>query len=153
LAVEVRELTVADLEALAARLRPADEEELRLCGVASPLNALCSSYAVSTEAWAGLVDGRVVAAFGAAPRALLAGSGTPWLLASKDLERPRVARAFLRYSRPLLSRMRGRHPGGLRNWVWTGNRAAVRWLGWLGAAIEPAERWGPHRAHFHPFTL
>ena len=113
--VSVVPVTDAHLQQLAPHLRPADVAEVDAsCGLA-PLEALRASVAVSEEAWAGLVDGEVVAVFGVAPAAgaassLLTGpeAHVVWLLTGMAVHKHAVT--FARCSRLVLAALLSRYP-------------------------------------------
>jgi hypothetical protein len=137
---------------LAAAMREMDRRELRAGSGLEPAEALARSLAVSRLAFTALTTenfnslnfdkadfesgpagaGHVIQMWGVAPSGGLLGRvGTPWLLGSTLLERPDIAREFIRQSRP---RARALEAGfrRLENWVHAENALAVRWLKWLG---------------------
>lgn len=148
--VLVREATFDDAAELAGRLREADTAELWAASRTLPNEGLRRAVALSTQAWSGFGDGELVVMFGVGSINFAGGIGAPWLLGSDGVERHAVA--FLRNSRPHLAMMRESY-GELRNYVDARNRAAVRWLGWLGFTIHPAEPHGPFKMPFHKFEM
>ena len=76
--------------------------------------------------------------------------GVPWLLATDELES--CARPFLRRSRKAVKEMMNGY-SVLRNYVDARNTVAIRWLGWIGFKILPAEPFGADGLPFHPFEM
>lgn len=145
----------SDAESLGARLRATDVEEIRAASGLAPLEALRRSYDLSTHVWAvrgrdEVPDASPVALWGVGPLSLIEGRGCPWRLASDDFER--LGLDIARLSRPLLDRMRTFYPR-LENRVDARHTKAVRWLSWLGFAIDPAMAWGVEGRPFHRFWM
>ena len=148
--VEIRAARLCDAAALAPRLRPADRREVMASHGHRALPALVQSLRHSDVAWAALVEGEVLALWGAGTTALLGRQGAPWLLAGRGLERHR--RPFLRLSRLQLARLQARYDH-LENWVDARNARSIRWLRWLGFTLEPAAPYGRFGRPFHRFWM
>lgn len=135
---------------LAPRLRALDRAEVEAASGLPPEVALMRSYDLSTHAWAAHAGGRTVALWGVGPLSLSEGKGCPWLLASAafDAMGPVVARL----SRPMLDLILVLYPR-LENHVDARHARAVRWLAWLGFAIEPAAPFGHAGLPFHRFHM
>jgi hypothetical protein len=146
---------------------PATEEHARIIG-ANPrpgdaLEALALGGDVERAIRAGLkrslyavtalVDGVPVLVFGVTPYSILGGVGVVWMLASADLDRPRVQRELLRHCRHCLSVMRQDFPEMLFNCVDVRNARAIRWLRWLGFTLLPPVPAGRNGEPFHPFYI
>jgi len=149
----------SDADSLGERLRVADIEEIRAASGLAPLEALRRSYDFSTHVWAVRDPGGQqiaatiappIALWGVGPLSLIEGRGCPWLLASDAFEQlgPDIARL----SRPLVAGMRNLYPR-LENRIDARHTKAVRWLSWLGFAIDPAESWGVEGRPFHRFWM
>ena len=72
--------------------------------------------------------------FGVAPRDILGGVGSPWLLGTGDVERHAIT--FLRLNRQYVLRMLDIFPH-LVNFVDARHTVAIRWLKWLGFKFAP----------------
>lgn len=129
---EVVEATMTHVAELAPRMRAADVEEVAVFGH-TPLEALTRSVKVSRDAYAGLVNGRVICMFGVSSPTLMSDEGSPWLLGSDEIVRH--AKVFLRLNRLYIAGIR-RQYRVLHNFVGARNVAAIRWLGWLGFSIS-----------------
>lgn len=142
----------SDAESLGAHLRAADIEEIRAASGLAPCEALRRSYDFSTHVWAvrGQRIAPPIALWGVAPLSLIDGKGCPWLLASDSFEP--LGLDIARLSRPLLAEMRNLYPQ-LENRVDARHTRAVRWLSWLGFAIDPATAWGVEGRPFHRFWM
>lgn len=128
-------------------LRAEDAAEVAAFGLTRD-EALAGSLARSLWAETYLVDGVPAAIVGLGRSSLVGGHGVPWALTGPACDRHR--RLFLAESRRQVARMRD-EAAPLVNYVHAGHRRAIRWLGWLGFALEPARP----LAHgwFHRFTL
>lgn len=143
--------TAVDAGSLGPRLRAADVEEIRAASGLAPDEALRRSYALSTHVWAVRdTSGEPIALWGVGPLSLVEGRGCPWLLAADAFET--LGSDIARLSRPLLTGMRDHYPH-LENRVDARHAKAVRWLAWLGFAIEPATPWGVEGRPFHRFWI
>lgn len=142
----------SDADSLGVRLRAADIEEVRAASGLAPVEALRRSYDLSTHVWAARAQpiAPPIALWGVGPLSLIDGKGCPWLLASDDFETHGLVIA--RLSRPLLDRMRSLYPR-LENRVDARHTKAMRWLSWLGFAIDPATAWGVEGRPFHRFWI
>jgi hypothetical protein len=92
------------------------------------------------EAYAGTLDGEVIALFGVS-------DARPWLLGSDDVAG--IPMAFLRRSRIVVNTWCERY-GRIENRADARNTMSLKWLGWLGFTIEDPEPWGYER---RPFCL
>ena len=147
--IRVLPATLAHAAALASRLRPADEAEVRALGE-RPYEALRTSIVRGLWADAYLVDGEVAAIVGLGLSSFLGGHGVPWLLTSPLVDRHR--KTFLRCSRATLARMLAETPR-LENRVHAGNAQTIRWLRWLGFSLETAVKTPPRGASFRHFHI
>ena len=148
---KIRPAMIEDAERLAIDLRPADRAEIIAASGPDTLATIRQAIRVSTHCWAAEDgDGGLVALFGFAPVSLLAGIGSPWLLATPRLERipgalTRLARRYLAdiaTTYPVLG-----NPGDARN------TASIRWLQRLGFQIGPPKPYGAAGLPFHRFEM
>ena len=147
---EIRSATGNDMVELAMNMREPDIAEVWAAGHHTPMQAAHLSLAASRDAQVGLADGKVVCIFGVGSMTALSSTGVPWLLATNELDEH--ARVFLRMTKYNFAHvMRGYE--FLRNHVDVRNKAAIRWLGWLGFRILPAEPFGIEGLPFHPFEM
>ncbi len=150
MAVDFLPAEQAHAEALAPHLREADAAEVMASDGLDPLSALTRSLSLSSERYAGLIDGEVVALFGVRRASLVSRQGIPWLLTGEAVERHPLA--FLKASRGVLSCWR-RDYRIMNNWVDARHVKALRWLAWLGFTIHPARPYGVSGLPFHPFEM
>lgn len=148
--VEVVEATLEHVAALLPHVRQADANEFEAMSGKTPAQVLELALRTSAFAFAGLINGEVVAIFGVAPRSMITGSGVPWLVGSDLLERYQAT--FLRRCRPVL-RLFLQHYPELENYVDARNTAAKCWLHWLGFTIHEAQPVGRARLPFHRFEM
>lgn len=146
--VTIRQATVEDALDLAPRLRQADRDEVWASGRKTPERALLVSLGMSSHAWTGLVDGKVVCMWGCGPASMLDRVGVPWMLGSDDLLKHQ--KAFLRRNREYVDAMLLCYTR-LVNWVDARNTVSIRWLRWLGFEIGDAAPHGALKMPFHRF--
>lgn len=126
-------------------MRQADRDEVAAASGKTPAEALVYSLRKSSVAYTALVNGVPEVMFGVGDINILAGVGAPWLLGTEAVERHYVA--FLRGSVKWRNQLLRRYPV-MRNFVDDRNRAAKRWLKWLGFTLsDPVEMNG------HAFRL
>jgi len=89
--------------------------------------------------------------FGVTPLDILAGTGSPWLLAATQLGSHYVA--FIRLSKVYLEKQLDVFPH-LVNFIDARNTLPVRWLKWLGFRFDPKPvPYGPYGMPFYRFEL
>jgi len=135
---------------LAPTLRENDRNEIWAAAGLSPAAGLEISLASSFYAWTWLIGDAPACMFGVGYASLLSGTGVPWLLSSSLVEQHRFS--FLKNCRPFLASMCADFPV-LVNWVDARYAAAIRWLGWMGFTLHPAEPYGPFGMPHHRFEM
>lgn len=140
------------IEQMLGRIRQADIDEFDAGYSLTPERGMRVGLKVSSHCWAGLWDGKVLAVAGLCPTSFVGDHASPWMVGTRDLERPEVRREFLRVSKSVLSHMLSIYPH-LENYVDTRNRLAVRWLKWLGFTMHDPEPHGPKGMPFHRFEI
>lgn len=149
----LRPLAAGDIQFVAEHMRGADRAELAAVHgeQASPLHLLAQAVLNSPDVWTGVTaDGEPICICGVAPRCLLTGSASPWLLGTEKLftEPGALVREGHRY----IGRMRLIYPE-LVNYVDARNTKSIRWLRRLGFTVHPAEPYGRAGLPFHRFDL
>jgi len=147
---QIRPARLEDVDLLAPRLREIDRREVWAMSRHLPDEALRRSLEISMAAWVAVIEGRVGMMWGVGILGGLLGFvGCPWMLAADIIERPDVAREFIRQSRPYARELEGGF-NRLENWVHVENEVAIRWLKWLGFtfAAEPTIVNGEAFYHF-----
>jgi hypothetical protein len=146
------EIVTAQLEhipLIAARVRPADREEIWAAACQSPEACLENSFRISHLAWTGLIDGVPVCMFGVVQASLLENKGRPWMIGTDLLDRHQVV--FLRRCLKCVDTMQMVFHQ-LENWVDTRNTRTIRWLKWLGFEFDPPQPMGPYQVPFMRFS-
>ncbi len=136
--IRVWPVTQAHVVDLAWRMRPADIAEVRASAGFSPLEAVEKSVACSSHCGALVVDGELLAIFGAGPT-----NGT-------DVEKHH--RAFLQATRGIIAELL-KDFAHLRNAIDARNTRALRWARWAGFTIEAAVPYGVEGVPFHPISI
>lgn len=147
--IALRHPTIADVDLIAWNMRECDRREIWASHRSLPHDALTEGWRLSTLVRVGTVDDRAVCMFGVTARSALSTTGTPWMLATQELER--VQRPFLRLSLPVVELMQDEYPK-LENYVDARNDRTIRWLKWLGFKLAPSAPFGVSRLPFHRFT-
>lgn len=142
--------TIEHCERLAPKLRPID-----VCDVVQLLNItaadlLRKSIELSSHAWVWLVDGEPVCMFGIKTNNLLAGTVTPWLLASDEIAARR--RIFWKGSQQFIAVLRENF-ALLQGFVDAQNTVSMAWLRRLGFTISPHATIAENGQRFHYFEL
>lgn len=127
--IYVRPMVETDVLEIAAVARHADIEEMRDGAGVTIEQALWQGLEHSLRASVIMAGDKPVAAFGDTSTGVLSGVGVPWLVSTIHVQKH--ARGFLRVCRPLVDDMLTRH-FELMNYVDERNKAAIRWLEWLG---------------------
>lgn len=131
--IRVRATRLDDLQIVADNARQADKDEMQAAAGATVMECLQRGYAESLRCWSICDDDHPIAVVGDVMTGI--GHGLPWMVTTDDV--PFHARGFLRASRAVLANMLERH-STLSNMVDDRNKAAIRWLSWLGFEIgEP----------------
>lgn len=145
--------TVADLLQLSRELRHADAEELRLSAPGyRPLEALVQSCETSDHLITTRLGPTLIGIAGITALSVPARTATIWGIATRHLDAH--PSAILPVSLVGLPLLMDALPWAdtFTNSVWSGNRAALRWLCWLGATFSTPHR-VPTGATFIPFSL
>jgi hypothetical protein len=129
--VKIKPLREADLLKLEKTLREIDRLEVEAMLGPDIRNALFICAQTSFRAKAAYANGKLVAAWGIGSRTPLSREGCPWLLATTEMDKPEVRKAFLQRSREEFEALtEGYHY--CWNYVHAANRTAIKWLKWLG---------------------
>ena len=138
----------AHIAFIAPRMRQADADEIWAAAHLKPQRALEWSMLASREPMTGAADGRPVCMFGISTTTPFDRIGHPWLLSTDEIENH--AYVLLTGSRRYLTIERERY-AGLENYVDARNTKALRWVRWLGFAIDPPASYGVDGLPFHRF--
>ena len=133
IAIDVHDATLADIEALAPRLRADDAAEVAAMGV-SPEAALRRSLDISHWAHAAWVDGEIAAMWGLHIPHLASATAYPWLLTTAVVERHR--KLFVATSRSQIAIWQS-YGFALEGAIDGRYARAQRWLWHLGFALSP----------------
>lgn len=146
--IRVRTTRLDDLQTVADNARQADRDEMQAAAGATVLDCLKRGYTESLRCWSICDDDHPIAVVGDVMQGI--GYGLPWMVTTDDV--PFHARGFLRASRAVLVDMLERH-STLANMVDDRNKAAIRWLSWLGFTIGEPIPAGVQGLPFRPFFI
>lgn len=147
----IRDATIDDMETLLQNMREADKEEVRVFG-ADIMKILRMSYLGSMMCKAVEHEDGLLCIYGVASIDLSAGIGCPWMLGTKLLE-SKHKKAILSMSSQCLESVQSLFPNGLKNFVDSRNRKAIRWLKWMGFRFDEPVPIGSGSVPFYPFSM
>lgn len=140
----------ADIQLVADNMRECDRREIWSAFHSLPLSAIIRSVQNSTLKWT-IRDGDVpLGIFGVGASSAMSDRGSPWLLATPELNRIRIP--FLRQSRECVQRMLAQH-SFLENWVDVRNTTSVKWLKWCGFEFDEPQPFGVEGRDFLRFYM
>lgn len=142
--------TIEQALSMMGRIRQADLLEHDAAVGGSIEDSLRTGLNISTQTWAGEVDGKVICICGVAPVQTMPESGAVWLISSEEMEQAPIQ--FLRLSKQVLRKMLGLYPH-LFNFADVRNTRALRWLQWLGFSIHEPIPFGAQQLPFHLFEM
>lgn len=122
--MQIRKATYSDAAYLFERLAKADRIEMQLLDCQYPLAELLASVA-RPNTYAVLVEGKVAAMFGCVAKQ---GYAKPWMLSTDQIYK---ARMLARQGRGIVDEWTKQYTY-LTNVAWSGNRAHLKWIDWLG---------------------
>ena len=143
----VMPVSVDEALEIALIVRDADREEIDALGMGM-VEALKTCFGGSLKASKIVIGGKIVAVFGDAFHS--AQVGVPWLISTYHVEQH--PKAFLQVCKPEVREMLTRHKS-LLNFVDVRNKAAVKWLKWLGFEFLEPIQYGPKGMLFYPFKI
>lgn len=136
---------------IAANPRPEDVEEVRAASGADVLTAMLKGIRHSEKAFTGMADGVPILVGGVVLDSMVCNIGTPWMIASKELDKHAVA--FIRLCREPIMEILGGYDT-LINHVDARNKRAIRWLKWIGFKVESEPKeFGLSKLPFHRFEM
>ena len=132
--IEIVKAKSSHIPHIAVNMREADKAEVWASHKHSTAEALTASFAASTVAFTGLVDGVPAAMWGVGGTgSFLQLIGSPWLLGTPDAVKN--ARFFLKVNRLHIQYFQQLYPR-LQNYVHMGNTTSIKWLKWCGFTVE-----------------
>lgn len=149
---EMREANHDDALHISMNARPDDISEIWASHNMRPLHAI--EFGMNHGvAFTGLADGEPVVVWGVIRQSYVPNMGIPWMIASAALDRNDVAIAFLRRCREPLLEFLSEYDM-LVNYVDTKNVRAIKWLKYMGFAVEDTPKpYGALKLPFHRFEM
>ena len=149
--IEVRPIAPDAIDELLPRLRRVDRLELDCMMPENQRAGLIGMAERARRARAAYIGGEIVGIFGVSAQGVLSSTGCPWMLATPLIERHDVKREFIAGSRVALGWL-AQDFARLWNVVSVANRAAIRWLGWLGFEFGETIAVSGHRFRYFRMT-
>jgi len=146
----VRSTVWQDIQELQGNLRNEDRQEVWAATHRDPDTVLEQAVTHSPYCQTIFCDGRVVGIFGVAPDPRANSKGSPWLLASNDIEK--MSMYILQNCRYYILQIADMFEI-LENYVDARNKESQRWLKWCGFVLEDPTPYGPDGMPFHRFWM
>ena len=144
-----RPTEAADIDVLAATMREADRQEVRLLTGMAPKEALTQGYVLSVDRVTGIGKGGEIVCMAGIVPSDVKGFASVWMLSSDAIKRN--SREFLQEGRRWLKRMTVKH-GTLSNVVTAENKLHLHLLSHMGFKLgTPIQHAGVHRVPVIPF--
>lgn len=148
--VEIRKPTDRDIRILAENLRPSDQEEMKAYFNEDYSWQIKTSVKYSRDAWAVVVNGKLLFICGVGLTSMLGNVGCPWLLGTTHINK--FQKEFYKQVKNILAEMRANYDV-LENHVHAKNETAVNFLKHLGFKLGEPEPYGANDELFHPFVM
>lgn len=148
--IEIRKPTDRDIRILVENLRPADKEEMKAYFNDNFQWQIKMSVKYSRDAWAVIVNGKLLFICGVGLTSMIGNVGCPWLLGTVFIQN--FKKEFLKQVQNIFAEMKENY-GILENHVHAANSSAVNFLKHLGFKIGDAEPYGANGELFHPFVM
>lgn len=148
--IEIRKPTERDIRMLAENLRPADQEEVKAYFNDDYHWAIKTSVKYSRDAWAVIVNGKLLFIVGVGLTSMIGRVGCPWLLGTNHIAK--YPKEFFKQCSIILQELKEEY-SLLANHVYAKNDAAVRFLKHLGFKLKEAEPYGKNGEMFFPFEM
>lgn len=148
--IEIRKPTDRDIRILVENLRPADQEEMKAYFNDNFQWQIKTSVKYSRDAWAVIVNGKLLFICGVGLTSMIGNVGCPWLLGTTHIQN--FKKEFFKQAQNILAEMKGNY-GILENHVHAANTNAIGFLKHLGFKIGDAEPYGANGELFHPFVM
>lgn len=148
--IDIRFPNEKDITWLAKHLRTQDQQEVIASHGEDFHQIIRQSIEQSSDAWALLVDGKLMFIAGIGEVSLISGVASPWLLGT-DLV-TKYPKVFLSYTRQLIREVLKTHEV-LFNFVDVRNTLAIRYLKHMGFVFHEAQPYGRLNQLFYPFEM
>ncbi|EMT2447110.1 DUF2833 domain-containing protein [Acinetobacter baumannii] len=148
--IEIRKPTDRDIRILVENMREADKEELRAYFNDNYEWIVKTSVKYSRDAWAVVVNGKLLFICGVGLTSMIGCVGCPWLLGTDHIANH--PKEFFKQSKKILSEMLQDYDK-LINYVYTKNNNAIRYLKRLGFIFSEAKPHGANGELFYPFEM
>lgn len=149
--VDIRQPTLADIDALVANLRPLDKQELEATHPDNLYDAVRHAVHISKHRWAAEINGELALIGGVCEVSLLCGVGSPWLLGTRVLDAHRKSLTKIAVQYRDIARTLFPY---LINYVDARNDKSIRWLKRIGFTVaEHPIPYGIKKMPFYKFEL
>ncbi|MCH7392422.1 DUF2833 domain-containing protein [Acinetobacter dispersus] len=148
--IEIRKPTERDIRILVEYLRPADKAEMKAYFNDNYAWQIKTSVKYSRDAWAVVVNGKLLFICGVGLTSMIGNVGCPWLLGTTHIQSHQ--KEFYKQAQKILGEMKENY-SVLENHVHAKNTTAVSFLKRLGFKIGEAEPYGTNGEMFYPFAM
>ena len=137
------------MEEIISFMRATDVREIISTGV--PIReGVTHTWNTACEAYAGIVNGKLVTVFGVSRLNVLSDHVAPWNLSTEEIDKYQFA--FARRNKAIVNEWRGKYRL-MKNYVHVNNKLSIRWLKWLGFYLHHPVELGQNGELFYPFTM
>lgn len=149
--VRVRKAIASDVCEVAINLRKIDRLEIALVSRKDPVSSLRFGFEKSELCYTVVIDGKPCGMFGVYKYGVLGFKACIWFLGTDDLKK--IRKSFVKESILYIDSFFDIGVSELENYVWVGNRLAIRWLLWLGAKFDEPKEYGIRKKRFFRFCF
>ena len=135
---------------LADNLQRSDVKELEYSEGKDPYEAIVEGIKRSDDCCVTLEEGLPILIFGVRGMSVTSRVGSIWMLSTRLS--PTARKLLLINSKAFIDRMIS-HYTKVFNYVWVGNKSAIKWLRWVGFDIHPPAPHGIAGKDFHYFEM
>jgi hypothetical protein len=144
------EATEEHAQFLTRHLREEEVLEVQASSRREQIEDIRLSIGLSSEAWAALWNGEVVAVLGIRPLSFLSNDACPWLLTTP--EAAKHPKELLRSTKKFLNEWIQQYDV-LTNYIDSRYEPSLRWAKWAGFEVFPPKPFGPFRTPFNKIEI
>ena len=148
--IEIRKPTARDIRLLVQNMRQSDMDELKAYFNNDYEYIVKTSVKYSKDAWAVVVNGKLLFICGVGLVSLIGRVGCPWLLGTNDIAQ--YPKEFYKQTKTILAEVLQDYDK-LQNHVYFKNTQSMQFLKRLGFDVKSPEQYGANGEMFHPFEM
>jgi len=138
------------VQELADNMRQEEVDEVWASGKHTPYEAVKYSLEHAHEAYAAVLDGKLICIVGVSPLSLLSDMASPWLLNTNESKNK--PRHLVKWTKTFIDEWKTQWPI-LFNYVDARYEASLRWAKWAGFKVYDPQPYGPFGMPFHKIEI